>query len=33
MQRVKKMVAVPFDVAEGHTGVTVAVLDTGERVA
>lgn len=33
MQRVRKMVSVPDEIAGGREKVTIAVLDTGERVA
>ncbi len=32
MERVRKLVSVPDDTGEGQAKVTVAVLDTGERV-
>lgn len=32
MERVRKLVSVPDDIGEGQAKVTVAVLDTGERV-
>lgn len=33
MKRVRKLVSAPDGVPEGQARVTVAVLDTGERVA
>lgn len=32
MQRVRKLVSLPEDIEGGQAKVTVAVLDTGERV-